>query len=909
MGRLARVSWWPGLLLMVVYTGSVLLFTTSMLSTSTVMRTVSTEPCHGLQVPPVDQVVLIVIDAMRPDFVLSSLRLFARTGGQCAVHEDALGHQRVDDVYTGPTLQYMEQTLRSDTAAAVAFFFVADAPTTTAQRIKAIATGTMPAFLEAGSNFNSDALELDSIVGQMNGSAVLLGDDTWEKLLPNTAARRYWKKAVGIPSFDVADFDTNDDAVLAEVFDVLSSETAEAAAPATSHARLIVAHFLGIDHIGHRIDADNPFMRGKILQLDQMLRNVSRTLLERPTAMNTMLLVLGDHGMTNSGDHGGGSAQETDSFLFAQYFPGAHADATRASPLSSPGANLAMAKRYVEQRWRDRVDAEFDRLRSCRARAGVPHDRLGATYQVDVTTTIAVLLGRPIPYSSFGRVMPELLVLANASVNVDAAEECNLRQLQRYFRESEMKVPRDAAWTATAGASTAQRLADMSFYARRTRTDMNRRGMFLGSTALLLCAMSLLWSPAIRAHMLPGSRAGWVMRWTAVVLVLRLCSVFSNSFVVNEDSEVLGLLSSLLALLLVPRALAWWRRHHPESRSLGRADTAAPEEAVFLGALLLGMRLAVPVLLRYRAHISHTVEAESAVDRALLELPAAMRVERLGTLVGGVMWTVLYPHHVSRLVVALTCGCIALAYHVPVAHHAVPLLCAAVYPLASRWPASLLWRHRRAGTGAAGQAAYAYLVLVLWLTTLCNARVATAVVVAVYGTSLPALCHVLRVEPVLTQAVVLHLAAFVAFFAEGHQCMLNTIDWNSSFVGMPGYNLYAGGALVLSRTFHVFLLVPFALRVSPAAVGAATHMKGSAGHHGGAVGAGLAAASSDSVVVCVYAYLMLVQSAVSCFNGYIQKTHLMLFPIFCPKLLFDAVIALLTGGAALAVLVLGPAGS
>ncbi|CAJ1989108.1 GPI13 / ethanolamine phosphotransferase [Leishmania donovani] len=960
MTRYQRFSWCPVLLVMALYTGSVLLFTTSMLSTSTVMRTVATEPCSGTKVPPADQVILILIDALRPDFVLSSLRPFARTGGQCTAHEDALGRQRLDGVYTGPTLHYMEESLRSSRSASVAFFLVADAPTTTAQRIKAIATGTMPAFLEAGSNFNSEAIELDSILRQVNGSAVLLGDDTWEKMFPNTPARRHWKRAVGIPSFDVADFDTNDNAVLAEVYSVLAAETPEAVSRASfgshaeaeeqeGHARLVVVHFLGIDHVGHRVDSDNPFMNGKILQLDQMLRNVSRTLRERATSMNTMLLVLGDHGMTNSGDHGGGSAQETDTFLFAEYFSGTESGATHAHPRSSPGAKLARAQALIEQRWRDGVDAEFDRLRSCHARAGVPRDRLGATYQVDVTATVAVLLGRPIPYSNFGRVIPEVMVLANSSADIDAVERCNLRQLQRYFKESEMKVPRDASWTRP-GISVTQQLADMSLYARRTRTDMSRLGMFLGSTGLLLCAMSLLWSPTIRAHVLPCSGAGWFMRWTALTLLLRLCSVFSNSFVVNEDSEVLGLLSSLLVFLLASRVSESWAQRRlsragPSSPDDGaklttaqqsyrltaldgicRVATILPRETIFLGLLAVGLRLGVPMLLRYRAHITHTVDTESAVDRVLLRLPAGLRFERVGIAFGGVAWSALYPHHVGRTTVVVTCACLALVYHVPVAHHAVPLLCIAAYPLACKWTSSSSVLQRRARSRmtslavASGHTAYAYLVTVLWLSSLCNERVGTAIVVALYGTSLPSLCCLLRVEPVLTQGVVLHLSAFVAFFAEGHQCMLNTIDWSSSLVGMHGYNMYAGGALVLSRTFHAFLLVPFALRAWPGAVAAAavakvndSHIDGAAceearnGHSSAATVAlsmpAPRAGVSAAVVITVYTYIMLAQSAISCFNGYIQKTHLMLFPVFCPKLLFDGVIALLTCAAALLALI------
>ncbi|CAM42209.2 putative ethanolamine phosphotransferase [Leishmania braziliensis MHOM/BR/75/M2904] len=959
------LSWCPALLVIALYAGSVLLFTTSMLSTSIVMRTVATEPCDEAQAPSVDQVVLILIDALRPDFVLSSLRPFARIGGRCTAHEDALGPQRLDEFDAGQTLQYVEESLRSSESAALAFFLVADPPTTTAQRLKAIATGTMPAFLEAGSNFNSEAVEMDSVVGQMNGSAVLLGDDTWERLFPNTPTRRHWKKAVGIPSFDVADFDTNDDAVLAEVYSALAAETPEAVlrAAATSPAeaeqqegpaRLVVAHFLGIDHIGHRISSDNPFMNAKILQLDQMLRNISRTLRERATSMNTMLLVLGDHGMTNSGDHGGDSAQETDTFLFAEYFPGTQADVTHTHPPPSASSNLARAQRLIERRWRDGVDAEFDRLRSCHARAGVPRDRLGATYQVDVTATVAALLRKPIPYSNLGRVIPEVVVLANASADVEATERCNLRQLQRYFKEAGLRVPRDASW-ATPGISITRQLAAMSHYARRTRMDMSRPGMFIGSTGLLLSAMSLLWSPTIRAHFLPSIGTGWLVRWTTLTLLLRLCLVFANSFVVNEDSEVLGLLSSLLMFLLVPRVLAWRAQHR--SRGMGpsaaagtklttaqqsvflrtldgtrQIATALQRETIFLGLLLVGLRLGVPTLLRYRAHITHTVDTESSVDRALLQLPAGLRFEQVGIIVGGVAWSALYPHHVRRIAVAATCACLILVYHVPVAHHVVPLLCIAAYPLAWTWASPLSVLQRRARSSGAsyatssGHAAYAYLVTVLWLSSLCNGRVATAIVVALYGTSLPSLCCVLRIEPVLTQGVVLHLAAFVAFFAEGHQCMLNTIDWNSSFVGMPGYSMYAGGILVLSRTFHAFLLVPFALRVWPGATAhgslddAAAVAKKRDNHIDGAtteeakrrqpaadsVAHSMPAprvAVSASVVITVYAYIMVVQSAVSCFSGYIQKTHLMLFPIFCPKLLFDGVIALLTCAAALIALV------
>lgn len=62
------------------------------------------------------------------------------------------------------------------------FSFIADAPTTTFQRIKALTTGTIPAFIEVGNNFGGANVFDDNIVEQFiqNGQNVtLLGDDTW----------------------------------------------------------------------------------------------------------------------------------------------------------------------------------------------------------------------------------------------------------------------------------------------------------------------------------------------------------------------------------------------------------------------------------------------------------------------------------------------------------------------------------------------------------------------------------------------------------------------------------------------------------------------------------------------------------------------------------------------------------
>lgn len=60
--------------------------------------------------------------------------------------------------------------------------FKADPPTTTMQRLKALTAGSLPTFIDVGSNFATSAIMEDNIIDQllhMNKNIVMLGDDTW----------------------------------------------------------------------------------------------------------------------------------------------------------------------------------------------------------------------------------------------------------------------------------------------------------------------------------------------------------------------------------------------------------------------------------------------------------------------------------------------------------------------------------------------------------------------------------------------------------------------------------------------------------------------------------------------------------------------------------------------------------
>ena len=86
--------------------------------------------------------------------------------------------------------------------------------------IKALMSGTLPTFIDAGANFDSYIIDDDSLIKQAhahNKSVVVLGDDTWLSLFEaHTIAfeRTY-------PSFNIKDLDTNDINVDRELMAIL----------------------------------------------------------------------------------------------------------------------------------------------------------------------------------------------------------------------------------------------------------------------------------------------------------------------------------------------------------------------------------------------------------------------------------------------------------------------------------------------------------------------------------------------------------------------------------------------------------------------------------------------------------------------------------------------------------------
>lgn len=299
--------------------------------------------------------------------------------------------------------------------------------------------------------------------GQNGKRMVFMGDDTWVGLFPtlfgpaaassagaavqsdaqsdggqqingsasNPSVRssgRHRHLSFPYPSFDVKDLHTVDNGVIEHLLPTLrgdgyctgpgTSENGHTGVPGNTISSstcasgdrgwdVTIAHFLGVDHVGHRHGPSHPAMTSKLNQMDGVLQSVVDELERQATppsaacepgadatsnarietcsdvahpAPPTLLVVLGDHGMSSSGNHGGASADETGAALYMHSF---------GRPLFSDV--------YLSQQHSASADGS----------AVVP--LVSSTVsQVDIVPTLSLALGLPIPHASLGAVIDDV---------------------------------------------------------------------------------------------------------------------------------------------------------------------------------------------------------------------------------------------------------------------------------------------------------------------------------------------------------------------------------------------------------------------------------------------------------------------------------------------------------------------
>ena len=192
----------------------------------------------------------------------------------------------------------------------------------------------------------SAAVREDSILSQIKrrgDTIVFAGDYIWMAMFS-----QYFDRAYPQPSFNVNDLDTLDIEASGDIIREIE----------LGNFTLLLGHVIGVDHAGHTFSASHSEIERKLNDTEEIIKEIISRMSE-----DTTLLVFGDHGMTDDGNHGGASQNELRSVLFA----------------------------YSKRGFPMRADAMYERM---------------PVKQLDLASIVSHILALPLPFSNLGVIHP-----------------------------------------------------------------------------------------------------------------------------------------------------------------------------------------------------------------------------------------------------------------------------------------------------------------------------------------------------------------------------------------------------------------------------------------------------------------------------------------------------------------------
>ena len=753
------------------------------------------------------------------------------------------------------------------------FQFIADPPTVTMQRLKALTTGGLPTFAEFSANMGGASLDEDSWLRLLRttpwadrgltqpSQTAFVGDDTWVDLFPQD-----FTTALPYPSFNTRDLDTVDNGCLQHIPELMS-HLRGISTNATLAYEMLIVHFLGVDHVGHTYGPHNIHMDAKLRQMDTALAEI----LDRLDASDEchITMIMGDHGMTPDGNHGGGTEEEINAALFVH---------------TSPACGLGQAHNWhlEDVRRSDLVQEEFRQIN-----------------QIDLVPTIAILLGIPIPYANLGSLVPSLLP-SISTAQAASGLLLNAAQVWRYFTVysstanplphlNDLKVDLDAAVNAFRVAlrvDDEEEEEDLYLQAatllkaflhkalalgQRVWTRFDVLGMSIG-IFILLVGLTMQIKPLLFiVDLVPNLRNTRSEDVMSALLLIFLCGVltFSNSYILEEEHiymYAVAILSTMIALRI---------RSEPVQATIWRGVLLIPVASRMEGLLVTGHGMD-PSL---RDHTVH----HPAIFLTSTSIVVAWR-----------WWLHRAQITPSRLQSVLDCACL-------------------VGLVASWW-------EKRQGAGRNGHLA-CQISIALWvmgvlghLTDVIRYRLqnfawnaetdvmewTTKIMIAIAAVTGPSSAPTIilasfqmvviyllsrwdssmRVSSV-TLATLWRFLVRHVFFSTDHACTLNRLQLSAAFIATDEFNFAIGGVSLFINTFGWEIVgLLFAYQCS---------------RHTG-----------RSSLWGIYGALQILEALTSCISVSVLRRHLMVWDIYAPHFLFASIFTLLCCAANLTTGVLTP---
>ncbi|KAA0054076.1 GPI ethanolamine phosphate transferase 3 isoform X1 [Cucumis melo var. makuwa] len=863
--------------------------------------------------PTVNRIIIIVFDALRFDFVAPS-----------SFFEESKPWM--------DKLRVLHKMASERGSSAKIFKAIADPPTTSLQRLKGITTGGLPTFIDIGNSFGAPAIIEDNLIHQLvqNGKrVVMMGDDTWMQLFPN-----HFQKAFPYPSFNVKDLHTVDNGCIEHLLPSLYENDWD----------VLIAHFLGVDHAGHIFGVDSSPMFEKLEQYNTVLEKVVDVLESQSKTgglhENTLLLVMGDHGQTLNGDHGGGSAEEVETSLFAMSF----------NKLSGS------------------LPSEFG-TSSCQLDSQGREICTSSIQQLDFPVTLSALLGIPFPYGSIGRVNPELYALGAGSMKFDGMKVgsylnqsggwmqnyvnalcINSWQVKRYidnytassvigFSDEDLLHTRslydDAMenWShiskgllsnddGSDNISSIKRqierysnfLASVAELARSKWTEFNLKMMTLGF-GLMLASLLIHFLAIKRVSKLTANEdcgTTFELMLSCFLVAIRACSFLSNSFIL-EEGKVTSFLLATTAIIMLRYSIAKQKhflkfllqvviflllmiycRFTIEVGLLKQADTSAflkvyPSWVLEIASLLPGW----------------TYVTEAVPIIALILLVQLLLKNVAGRQSKGIWQFVVYGTIFCYILTGVHWALENDVLHfVPavdsIGKNCIPRI---IYAIGLGQLSLLLFRK----LFGEDKSLNCRKTLVTKTVAMLAAWSPTVIILAGKQGSLVALASVLGGYCIISMDNLKHggdgndriltvdslpvtqwsLFAICLFFSSGHWCAFDGLRYAAAFIGFDEFVLVRQAVLLMIDTFGFSIILPiFGLPFIVANKYSSTH----AAKVESALFMGL------SQAYLMYGLVMAVPVTATILCVILQRRHLMVWGLFAPKFVFDVVALILTDG-------------
>ena len=813
----------------------------------------------------VDALVILVVDALRFDFCLYHLPLSVGS----RLHPPSAD---ASSSSLGP----------SDPNHTRLFRFVADPPTVTMQRLKALTTGGLPTFADISANFGGASVDDDNWLWQLTSSPfqmrglgnvthlAFVGDDTWLDLYPQS-----FTKAFPYPSFNTRDLDTVDNGCLHHLPDLMDQLRPR------HELEVVVVHFLGVDHVGHTYGPNTEYMDAKLHQMDAALAYVLDSLDHDPDSCRAAL-IFGDHGMTPDGNHGGGTLEEVSAALFVHTSP-------KCGDMA-PGIALEYESSFA-----------FGDLHQ---RQSTP--LYASIHQIDLVPTLSLLLGLPIPYANLGSLVPSLLPFANRDTMgsyVTTALALNAAQVWRYLttysrtaqtlpnlavlethlhtavsvfqkamdrvgaiEEGDPEDPTDGL--EQAAALFKHFLMQALDLGQRVWTRFHIWGM-VGGVAVLTVAFLLY--AAVCASTTPSEpplqwRPMGVETTLAVLCVVYQCGIltFSNSYIYEEQRSLmycLSLLSLAVALRLHRQRIRHQSQQHQTLR-LWHLALLIPIASRIHELVVSGHGLDPSI----RMHATHSVSVFlgsltalavfrwSLHRRKLLTSFRHAVLDCLSLLFMGASWWEkrnLDPNRHGFVACRAALGLLAIG-----------LVALCTQRIGRE---TTITMHPRNMAFERNQTCWIVTCKLLIAIMIVSGPSASSTLVLV-SVQIVALTVIHQYIPAVVVAAILKFASRHVFFATNHGCAFNRLQYSAAFVATNEFYFVTGGISLFLNTFGwelAGLLIAWTLR--------------------------------RPRVWRLYLTLQLLEALTSCASVSLFRRHLMVWDLYAPHFLFTSVFTVLVG--------------